>query len=66
MAFLPTKYESERMWKRNAILAVVKHLIVTGDRTYAFTNQWGNRTLQAIDLLSQAFPDTEVSYVKSS
>jgi hypothetical protein len=41
-------------------------LIVAGDRTYAFTNQWGNRTLQAIDLLSQAFPDTEISYVKSS
>ncbi len=117
----------ERMWKRNAIFAVVKHLcdkgvnpeaiteivtwkrttmfrvvdgivgtedfvrlaaeaakaegrrfdprryfvddedlIVTGDRTYAFTNQWGNRTLQAIDLLNQAFPDTEISYVKSS
>jgi hypothetical protein len=116
----------ERMWKRNAIFAVVRHLCSTGvtpeaimevvdwkkstmfravdgvvgaddfvrlaaekaveegrrfdprryfvgddelirtaSRTYAFTNQWGNRTLQAIDLLGQAFPDTKISYEKS-
>lgn len=34
--------------------------------TYAFTNQWGHRTLQAIDSLKEAFPDTEMSYEKSS
>ena len=41
-------------------------LIVSENRTYAFTNQWGNRTLQAIDLLNEAFPDTTISYEKSS
>jgi hypothetical protein len=117
----------ERMWKRNAIFAVVKHLcnkavtpeaimevvdwrkttmfrvvdgvvgavefvrlatekakdegrrfdprryfvddddlIVSENHTYAFTNQWGHRTLQAIDALKQAFPGTEISYEKSS
>jgi len=117
----------ERMWKRNAIFAVVKHLcskglspesimevvdwrkatmlravegvvgteefvrlstekaeeagrrfdsrryfvgedelIFTENRTYAFTKQWGNRTFEAIDLLKQAFPQIEISYVKSS
>ncbi len=40
-------------------------LIASDGRTYAFTNQWGNRTLQAIDLLSEAFPETEISYKKS-
>jgi hypothetical protein len=40
-------------------------LIVTENGTYAFTNQWGNRTLQAIDLLKEAFPDTAISYEKS-
>ena len=116
----------ERMWKRNAIFAVVKHLcqkgvspeaimdvvdwrkttmfravdgvvgaeefmrsaaekaegegrrfdprryfvdddelIRTENRTYAFTNQWGHRTLQAIDLLKQFFSATEISYEKS-
>jgi hypothetical protein len=117
----------ERMWKRNAIFAVVKHLcnkgvtpeaimevvdwrkttmfrvvdgvvgaeefvrlagekaknearsfdprryflgddelIRTENRTYAFTNQWGHRTLQAIDMLKEAFPGTEISYEKCS
>jgi hypothetical protein len=41
-------------------------LIQTGNRTYAFTNQWGNRTLQAIDLLKEAFPDTGIRYEKCS
>ena len=40
-------------------------LIVSEDHTYVFTNQWGNRTLQAIDLLNEAFPDTAISYEKS-
>lgn len=40
-------------------------LIVSGNRTYAFTNQRGNRTFQAIDLLKEAFPDTKISYEKS-
>ena len=41
-------------------------LIVSESRTYAFTNQWGNRTLQAIDLLNEAFQDTTITYAKSS
>ena len=41
-------------------------LIVSEDCTYAFTNQWGNRTLQAIGILNEAFPDTEIRYEKSS
>lgn len=41
-------------------------LIVSGNRTYALTKMWGNRTLQAIDLLNMAFPDSEISYEKSS
>ncbi|MGI6418227.1 MAG: hypothetical protein ACOX1P_21440 [Thermoguttaceae bacterium] len=40
-------------------------LIVFDNRTYAFTKMWGNRTLQAIDLLKEAFPETEISYAKS-
>lgn len=40
-------------------------LIVSENRTYAFTNQWGNRTLQAIDLLNKAFPQAKISYKKS-
>ena len=41
-------------------------LIVSENRTYAFTNQWGNRTIQAIGLLAEAFPEAGVSYEKSS
>lgn len=31
-------------------------------RTYAFTNQWGQRCTEAIDLLLEAFPDEPISY----
>jgi hypothetical protein len=37
-------------------------LIIHGGRTYAFTNQWGHRTLKAMDQLIEAFPDEPVSY----
>ena len=40
-------------------------LLVCAGRTYAFTNQWGNRTFQAIDLLCEAFRGTSISYEKS-
>jgi hypothetical protein len=31
-------------------------------RTYAFTNQWGNRTIEALDELITAFPNEGISY----
>jgi hypothetical protein len=40
-------------------------LIVFEGRTYAFTNQWGIRTPEAIDLLIKAFPEADVEYQES-
>jgi hypothetical protein len=40
-------------------------LIVCEGRTYAFTNQWGPRTPDAMDLLIGAYPDASVGYEKS-
>lgn len=31
-------------------------------KTYAFTNQWGNRCIEAIDQLIKTFPDEPISY----
>lgn len=31
-------------------------------KTYAFTNQWGNRCIEAIDLLIETFPEEPISY----
>ena len=31
-------------------------------KTYAFTNQWGHRCIEAIDRLIAAFPDVQLSY----
>jgi len=59
------KQEGKRFDSRRYFLRE-DELILSENRTYAFTNQWGNRTLQAIDLLSEAFPDTAISYQKSS
>ncbi len=40
-------------------------LIVANDQTYALTNQWGNRTTEAIDGMIQAFPGAKVAYSPS-
>ena len=40
-------------------------LIVHNGKTYAFTNQWGQDTLKAMDQLIQAFSDEPVSYRES-
>lgn len=40
-------------------------LIVHEGKTYAFTNQWGLRTLKAMDQLIAAFPDSAISYRQS-
>jgi len=41
-------------------------LIVVGDKTYAFTNQWGSRTIEAVNLLIRAFPESDIKYQPSS
>jgi len=40
-------------------------LIVHNGKTYAFTNQWGQDTLKAMDQLIQAFSDEPMSYRES-
>ena len=40
-------------------------LIINNGKTYAFTNQWGPRTLKAMDQLIAAFPDSAISYQQS-
>ncbi len=41
-------------------------LIVANGNTYAFSNQWGSRTTEAIDLLIKAFPDIDIEYAAST
>ena len=36
-------------------------LITVNGKTYAFTNQWGNRTMEAITLLMKAFPEADIT-----
>ena len=33
-----------------------------GDKTYAFSNQWGVTTLEAVDALKTAFPELNIDY----
>lgn len=40
-------------------------LFRSNGNTYAVTNQWGTRTLEAIDGLKEAFPDAEIEYSPS-
>ncbi|NLF08769.1 MAG: hypothetical protein GX594_12440 [Pirellulaceae bacterium] len=42
-----------------------EELIHADGRTFAFTNQWGNRTIAAINTLIQAFPDHKITCIKS-
>lgn len=37
-------------------------LFHVNEMTYAFTNQWGNRCIEAIDLLIKAFPELSITY----
>ena len=39
-------------------------LFVVGGKTYAMTNQWGLRTLEAVDLMSSKYPQLEISIEK--
>jgi hypothetical protein len=41
-------------------------LIYNDGRTFAFTNQWGDRCIDAIDKLIEAFPEHKISYAKST
>ena len=40
-------------------------LIIHRGKTYAFTNQWGPRTLKAMDQLIAAFAPESISYQQS-
>lgn len=41
-------------------------LIYSGGKTYAFSNQWGDRTAEAIDLLIKAFPEANITCRESN
>ena len=43
----------------------VDELLYNGSQTYAFTNQWGNRCLEAIERLIAAFPDEQITCTPS-
>lgn len=43
-----------------------EELFQQNGRTYAFTNQWGNRCIKAIEQLIQTFPGESISYRASS
>tara|TARA_R100000900_G_scaffold139246_3_gene118769 strand:- start:476 stop:1231 length:756 start_codon:yes stop_codon:yes gene_type:complete len=36
-------------------------LFEVGDKTYAMTNQWGQRTLEAVDLVIEKYPDLRIN-----
>ncbi|MBI1310014.1 hypothetical protein GC176_01815 [bacterium] len=40
-------------------------LFCADGKTYSFTNQWGNRCIEAIDQLIEAFPDESITYQAS-
>jgi hypothetical protein len=41
-------------------------LIHLAGRTFAFTNQWGKRTLEAVDLIIKRINATDITYIASS
>lgn len=41
-------------------------LFVANENTYAFSNQWGSRTTEAIDCLIKAFPNADIKYAAST
>jgi hypothetical protein len=53
------RFEERRFYYSN------DELIHAEGRTYAFTNQWGDRTISAINNLIQAFPQHNITCMKS-
>jgi|TARA_R110000851_G_scaffold286024_1_gene439878 endonuclease NucS-like protein len=39
-------------------------LFVANDRTYAMTNQWGHRTIEAVDLITTNYPQLDIAIEK--
>lgn len=65
LAIQNAEKEGKRFAERRFFLGD-DELIVSENRTYAFTNQWGNRTIEAIERLKEAFHDSNIRYQKSS
>lgn len=51
-----------RVFDETRFFCADEELLRSGGRTYAFSNQWGDRTLEAIDRLSNAYPDAQIRY----
>ena len=68
-AFVRSMREEEevggRRFEERRFYCVDGELIHSAGRTYAFTNQWGNRTIDAIEKLIQAFPEHQITCNKS-
>ena len=68
-AFLHRMQEEEqaggRRFEERRYYFADDELIHADGRTYAFTNQWGHRTISAINNLIQAFSDRRIKCVKS-
>ena len=59
------KKPEEDVSRRRRFYCADDELIHAEGRTYAFTNQWGHRTISAINNLIQAFPDHHITCAKS-
>ncbi len=55
-----------RSFEARRFYCAADELILANGKTYAFSNQWGSRTTEAIDLILAAFPDAEIEYSASS
>ena len=51
-----------RVFDDSRYFCVDGELIHFNGKTYAFTNQWGQDTIRAIDNMIAAFPDVKISY----
>jgi hypothetical protein len=49
-----------KSFKARRFYCADEDLIIAGGKTYAFSNQWGSWTMEAIDLLVKAFPKTDI------
>ncbi len=66
IAAVRTEREAEgQLFKPNRWFCGEDQLIYSGDKTYAFSNQWGNRWHEAMKNLIEAFPDAKISYQPS-
>jgi hypothetical protein len=54
-----------RRFEERRFYYVDSELIRAEGRTYAFTNQWGDQTISAVNSLIQAFPDHPITCTKS-